>query len=87
MRSRQAKQEPADQPAVTVKQPSDVSSRVLGIGSTVLAGGRAFLGQGFAVMLFLFFFLVSIREHLESDESPVIRLCWSDSQERRDVDT
>src|SRR6476660_7920161 len=38
-------QEPSDQPAVTVKQPSDVSSRVLGIGSTVFAGGRAFLGQ------------------------------------------
>ena len=52
-------QEPADQPTVTVKQPSDVSSRVLGIGSTVFAGGRAFLGQGFAVMLFLFFFLAS----------------------------
>jgi hypothetical protein len=30
--------------------------------------------------------LVSIREHLESDESPVIRLWWSDSQEWRDVD-
>jgi len=52
-------QEPAGQPIVTVKQPSDVSSRVLGIGSTVLAGGRAFLGQGFAVMLLLFFFLAS----------------------------
>ena len=52
-------QEPAGQPAVTVKQPSDVSSRVLGIGSTVLAGGRAFLGQGFTVLLLLFFFLAS----------------------------
>ena len=52
-------QEPASQPTVTVKQPSDVSSRVLGIGSTVLAGGRAFLGQGFTVMLLLFFFLAS----------------------------
>ncbi|MGB6440858.1 MAG: AI-2E family transporter [Methyloceanibacter sp.] len=52
-------QEPAAQPIVTVKQPSDVSSRVLGIGSTVLAGGRAFLGQGFTVMLLLFFFLAS----------------------------
>ena len=41
------------------KQPSDVSSRVLGIGSTVLAGGRAFLGQGFTVILLLFFFLAS----------------------------
>ncbi|MGB0058501.1 MAG: AI-2E family transporter, partial [Methyloceanibacter sp.] len=52
-------QELAGQPAVTVKQPSDVSSRVLGIGSTVLAGGRAFLGQGFTVILLLFFFLAS----------------------------
>jgi len=52
-----AEQEPAAQPVVTVKQPSDVSSHVLGIGSTVLAGGRAFLGQGFTVMLLLFFFL------------------------------
>ena len=52
-------QEPAGPPAVTVKQPSDVSSHVLGIGSTVLAGGRAFLGQGFTVMLLLFFFLSS----------------------------
>jgi predicted PurR-regulated permease PerM len=52
-------QEPSDQQVVTVKQPSDVSSRVLGIGTTVLAGGRAFLGQGFTVMLLLFFFLAS----------------------------
>ena len=52
-------QELAGQPAVTVKQPSDVSSRVLGIGSTVLAVGRAFLGQGFTVILLLFFFLAS----------------------------
>ena len=52
-------QEPAGQQVVTVKQPSDVSSHVLGIGSTVLAGGRAFLGQGFTVMLLLFFFLAS----------------------------
>ena len=50
-------QEPEGQPAV--KQPSDMSSRVLGIGSSVLAGGRAFLGQGFTVMLLLFFFLAS----------------------------
>jgi hypothetical protein len=49
-------QEPAGQPVVAVKQPSDISSHVLGIGSTVLAGGRAFLGQGFTVMLLLFFF-------------------------------
>jgi predicted PurR-regulated permease PerM len=52
-------EEPAGQQVVTVKQPSDVSSHVLGIGSTVLAGGRAFLGQGFTVMLLLFFFLAS----------------------------
>jgi predicted PurR-regulated permease PerM len=45
--------------AVTVKQPSDVGGSILGIGSTVLAGGRAFLGQGFTVMLLLFFFLAS----------------------------
>ena len=51
--------EPSDQQVVTVKQPSDVSSHILGIGSTVLAGGRAFLGQGFTVMLLLFFFLAS----------------------------
>ena len=38
---------------------SDVSGHILGIGSTVLAGGRAFLGQGFTVMLLLFFFLAS----------------------------
>jgi predicted PurR-regulated permease PerM len=52
-------EEPAGQQVVTVKQPSDVSSHVLGIGSTVLAGGRAFLGQGFTGMLLLFFFLAS----------------------------
>jgi predicted PurR-regulated permease PerM len=52
-------QEPAGQPVVAVKQPSDISSHVLGIGSTVLAGGRAFLGQGFTVMLLLLFFLAS----------------------------
>jgi predicted PurR-regulated permease PerM len=54
-----SEQEPADQPVVTVKQPSDVSGHILGIGSAVLAGGRAFLGQGFTVMLLLFFFLAS----------------------------
>ena len=55
----QSEQEPADQSVVTVKQPSDVSGHILGIGSTVFAGGRAFLGQGFTVMLLLFFFLAS----------------------------
>ena len=32
---------------------------MLGIGTTVLAGGRAFVGQGLTVMLLLFFFLAS----------------------------
>jgi predicted PurR-regulated permease PerM len=55
----QGEQEPANQSVMTVKQPSDVSGHIVGIGSTVLAGGRAFLGQGFTVMLLLFFFLAS----------------------------
>ena len=55
----QTEEAPVEQPAVTVKQPSDVGGHILGIGSTVLAGGRAFLGQGFTVMLLLFFFLAS----------------------------
>jgi predicted PurR-regulated permease PerM len=55
----QSEQKPADQPVVTVKQPSDVSGHILGIGSMVLAGGRAFLGQVVTVMLLLFFFLAS----------------------------
>jgi predicted PurR-regulated permease PerM len=45
----------AEVPAVAVKQPSSM----IGIGSTVLEGGRAFLGQGLTVMLLLFFFLAS----------------------------
>lgn len=52
-------QQSSGTPAVTVQQPSDVGGRILGIGSTVLEGGRAFLGQGFTVMLLLFFFLAS----------------------------
>jgi predicted PurR-regulated permease PerM len=40
---------------IEVKQATDI----LGIGSTVLAGGRAFVGQGMTVMLLLFFFLAS----------------------------
>ena len=44
---------------VVVKQSGDVSGKILGIGSTVLAGGRAFVGQGFTVLLLLFFFLSS----------------------------
>jgi predicted PurR-regulated permease PerM len=47
----------SQQPVVTVKQSPDVGGSILGIGSTVLAGGRAVLGQGFTVMLLLFFFL------------------------------
>jgi predicted PurR-regulated permease PerM len=44
---------------IEVKQATDVSAKMLGIGSTVLAGGRAFVGQGMTVMLLLFFFLAS----------------------------
>jgi predicted PurR-regulated permease PerM len=44
---------------IEVKQATDVSASMLGIGSTVLAGGRAFVGQGMTVMLLLFFFLAS----------------------------
>jgi predicted PurR-regulated permease PerM len=44
---------------IEVKQATDVSARMLGIGSTVLAGGRAFVSQGMTVMLLLFFFLAS----------------------------
>jgi predicted PurR-regulated permease PerM len=55
----QSEKPPADQPVVTVKQPTDFTGHILGIGSSVLAGGRAFLGQGFTVMLLLFFFLAS----------------------------
>jgi predicted PurR-regulated permease PerM len=49
---------PVEQP-VAGEQRSDIGSHILGIGSTVLEGGRAFLGQGFTVMLLLFFFLAS----------------------------
>jgi predicted PurR-regulated permease PerM len=44
---------------IEVKQATDVSGSMLGIGSTVLANGRAFVGQGMTVMLLLFFFLAS----------------------------
>jgi predicted PurR-regulated permease PerM len=50
---------PPDVPVVAVKQPQDVSHNVIGIGSTVLAGSRAFLSQTLTVMLLLFFFLAS----------------------------
>ena len=49
----------SSQQVIEVKQSSDVSAKMLGIGSTVLAGGRAFVGQGMTVMLLLFFFLAS----------------------------
>jgi predicted PurR-regulated permease PerM len=55
----QDSQQPGDQPAVAAKQSPDVRGSIIGIGSTVLEGGRAFLGQGFTVMLLLFFFLAS----------------------------
>ena len=47
------------QKVVKVKQSTDVGGKMLGIGTTVLAGGRAFVGQGLTVMLLLFFFLAS----------------------------
>jgi predicted PurR-regulated permease PerM len=43
---------------VTVQQSSGFGG-VVGIGSSILQGGRAFVGQGFTVMLLLFFFLSS----------------------------
>ena len=55
----QSGEAPVEQPSVTATQRPDIGSHILGIGSTVLEGGRAFLGQGFTVMLFLFFFLAS----------------------------
>jgi len=42
-----------------VKQSTDMGGKMLGIGSTVLAGSRAFVAQGLTVMLLLFFFLSS----------------------------
>ena len=47
------------QKVVEVKPSTDVGGKMLGIGSTVLAGGRAFIGQGMTVMLLLYFFLAS----------------------------
>jgi predicted PurR-regulated permease PerM len=47
------------QMVVEVKQSTDVGGKMLGIGTTVLAGGRAFVGQGLTVILLLFFFLAS----------------------------
>jgi hypothetical protein len=54
-----------------------LSKRIIGCALTGFHG----LGTGFLEKLY-----VSIREHLESNESPVIRLRPSDSQEPRDVD-
>jgi predicted PurR-regulated permease PerM len=51
--------EDSQKQVMEVKQATDVSGSMLGIGSTVLAGGRAFVGQGMTVMLLLFFFLAS----------------------------
>jgi predicted PurR-regulated permease PerM len=47
------------QKVVEVKQSTDVGGKMLGIGTTVLAGSRAFVGQGLTVMLLLYFFLAS----------------------------
>ena len=47
------------QKVVEVKPSTDMGGKMLGIGSTVLAGGRALIGQGMTVMLLLFFFLAS----------------------------
>jgi predicted PurR-regulated permease PerM len=44
---------------VEVKQVTDAGGSILGIGFTVLAGGRALIGQGLTVLLLLFFFLAS----------------------------
>jgi predicted PurR-regulated permease PerM len=41
---------------MTVQQPPDLTG-ILGIGSSILQGGRAFLGQGFTLVLLLFFYL------------------------------
>jgi predicted PurR-regulated permease PerM len=51
--------EDSQKQVMEVKQATDVSGSMLGIGSTVLANGRAFVGQGMTVMLLLFFFLAS----------------------------
>ena len=55
----QSGQAPVEQPSATATQQFNIGSHIVGIGSTVLEGGRAFLGQGFTVMLLLFFFLAS----------------------------
>jgi predicted PurR-regulated permease PerM len=46
-------------PGPATPQSSGVGGSLMGIGSSVLQGGRAFLGEGFTLMLLLFFFLAS----------------------------
>jgi predicted PurR-regulated permease PerM len=47
------------QKVVEVRQSTEMGGQMLGIGTTVLVGGRAFVGQVLTVMLLLFFFLAS----------------------------
>jgi predicted PurR-regulated permease PerM len=49
----------APRPGPAAPQSSNVGGSLMGIGSSVLQGGRAFLGEGFTLMLLLFFFLAS----------------------------
>ncbi len=49
----------APPPGPAASQSADVGGSLMGIGSSVLQGGRAFLGEGFTLMLLLFFFLAS----------------------------
>jgi predicted PurR-regulated permease PerM len=49
----------APPPGAAASQSADVGGSLMGIGSSVLQGGRAFLGEGFTLMLLLFFFLAS----------------------------
>jgi predicted PurR-regulated permease PerM len=51
--------ENAPPPGPAAPQSSGVGGSLMGIGSSVLQGGRAFLGEGFTLMLLLFFFLAS----------------------------
>jgi predicted PurR-regulated permease PerM len=51
--------ESAPPPGPAAPQSSGVGGSLMGIGSSVLQGGRAFLGEGFTLMLLLFFFLAS----------------------------
>jgi predicted PurR-regulated permease PerM len=49
----------APPPGPAAPQSSNVGGSLMGIGSSVLQGSRAFLGEGFTLMLLLFFFLAS----------------------------